>query len=177
MPSTTPVNAIPYPLDADAPDGAAQIKATATLLDTLKWGSRNLKPSVGVKAASEGLILTTSYQDVPTTAGHLEITPAVTSLLLVVASFSFFNVSGVKTIIGGQGTIKVDSEAEQSALAEYTGAATINQPKPASQVYAVSLSAAKHTIKLRARRNSATAEEECTLLAANTRFIYALFAS
>lgn len=81
MSKTTTVNALPYPEDTDAPNGPAQIKALAELLDTLKYGSRNLKPTVEEKQQSEDMTLTESFVLVP--GLKYEVTPAVASKLIV----------------------------------------------------------------------------------------------
>lgn len=163
MPGETSVNKIPFPLDADAPDGPTQIKALADLLDTLKWGSRNLKPVAGVKAAGGNLALTTSYQDVPETT--LEITPAVASILKVIAIFNFQSIVSTEEALG---TVRVDAvDQSQPALAEGSGTF--------AQVYAIPLTAAAHTIKLRAKVGAEGHTGECNGF--GTQFLYELIAS
>lgn len=147
MSKTTAVNNLPYPEDTDAPDGPAQIKALAELLDTLKWGSRNLKPSIGMKGMSaDSLELTTSYQDIE--GCKLDITPAVSSNLFIVAAFDMQVISESAPEL--LGAIKVDAEAERERLARLyaangTRATTI-------LVDVIALTAAAHTIKLRTKR-------------------------
>lgn len=169
MPGETPINKIPYALDADAPDYPTQGKATAELLDTLKWGSRNLKPTVGVKQAEKDLTLTGSYQDITMVGGNLEITPVVASVLLVIPTFDF-NVAGVGA--HGNGTVRLDA-ADQARTAEWgNGGGTDSwQSKTVSQNYALSLEPGAHTIKMRAKGSGGS------LIAANTSFLYLLLAS
>lgn len=206
MPATTS-NGNPYPLDADAPDGPAQIKALAEALNSIpakllasdsveeakikdlavttkkianaaiatakladgavtepKLGdgagtSRKLKPTAGLIAASSNLVLTGVYADVP--GGVLVITPAVPSVLVVIATFQFSNSSTI-------GSLSLDGETEDGRAAVGTGAGV------ASQTYFIGLSAAKHTIKMRAKR---TAEVTREALAEGTGLVYMLFAS
>lgn len=170
MSKTTTVNAIPYPEDTDAPDGPAQIKALAELLDTLKWGSRNLAPTVGMVNASGGLLLTESAVDVP--GAVLEITPAVASKLLVVSSFRLMarNSGGASGSIWLDG-VKSSKECGVSLTGTTTGAAS-SVSVPLYEV--LTLTAAKHTIKLRAQKEGTV---ECTLTASGTGFLYVLVAS
>lgn len=159
MPGETSVNKIPYPKDADAPDGPTQIKALAELLDTLKWGSRNLKPTAGIIAGNEDLTLTTSYQDVP--GAKLEYTPPVAVNLHILTVFDFLAESTTpEHEPGGEpgeafGSVKLDSAAEQTPLAKFDidglGRATV------SQVHSLALTAAAHTIKLRAKKGGGNA--------------------
>lgn len=148
MSKTTSVNAIPYPEDGEAPDGPAQIKALAELLDTLKWGSRNLKPTIGRKLSTEALVLTESDADIPGT--ELEITPAVESYLAIVAVFrrnaSKGSVNG--SVYDGaftQGVVAQVPETTNSETRQVTGFAL------------VTLTPELHKIKLRASRSGATA--------------------
>jgi hypothetical protein len=188
MSKTTTVNAIPYPEDSDAPDAPTQIKALATLLDTLKWGSRNLAPTIGLKAAESDLALSASFEDVPLSGGSLELTPAVESKLLIAAVFDLeASPSSTGAIIRARGTIRLDAadqtrEARVSAqlgdrIDETAGEVTnLNNVLRATvpQFYLLTLSAAKHTIKMRARRETSP-EGKC--YAANTGFAYLLVAA
>jgi hypothetical protein len=164
----TAINAIPYPEDSDAPNGPQQIKELATLLDVLKWGSRNLKPTLVLKSATKALELTTSYQDV--TGAVLEITPAVASVLKVtiIADLTVLGPGG-----SAQASIKVDSETEDAAVAHLDNDTAASLRVTASQIYVVTLSAAAHTIKMRAKKVGGTA----TANTAQTRIMGELYAS
>lgn len=128
--------------------------------------------SVGSKSASEDLTLTSSYQDVP--GASLEITPTVESKLIVLAAYNFTfteHVQGFKYY----GTLKVDSGSEQSNVAKLGGnnasfEATVFQP------YVLTLSAAKHTINMRAK-GEVNAAASPKVLKTNTGFVYLLLAA
>ena len=114
--------------------------------------SPKLKPSVGAVYATADLALGAAYADIP--GAELKITSAVPSTLLVTATFDLaaLEVAGV-----AKGSIAVDGAAESTHVAELQCEADSagNQPKnraTVSQTYALSLTAAAHTIKLRARR-------------------------
>lgn len=183
MSKTTTVNAIPYPEDTDAPNGPAQIKALAELLDTLKWGSPNLKPTVGVKAASSDLVLTTSYVDVELSGGNLEINPAVASILKVTAVFTTV-MSGTVSTSGyaeARGTLNLDG-VDQAPIAKRL--VLLNSPAgvadsdyaSVSQVYLLSLTAGeKHIVKMRGRKSATSYEVKVE--SGNTRMLYELAAS
>lgn len=160
----TPVNKLPYPTDADAPDGPVQIKALADALDVLKLGSRNLKPTIDIISASGDLTLTGSYQDVPGCV--LEYTPPIAMNLFVLAIFEMQGSPGECW-----GSIKLDEEAESAALAKSSNDAGTDR-HTVSQVYKLALSAAKHTIKLRAKKGPAEANNTGIVRTAGTRFLY-----
>lgn len=162
---TTAVNSIPYPEDSDPPAGPQQIQELADLLDTLKWGSRNLKPTAGIVAASEDLTLTTSYQDVP--GATLEITPAVASKLLVTAVFAFSESSSG----GASGTVNFNGEDQ--AIEARANADVSSASDTRAQVYSLDLAVEKNTIKLRAKYLGAKGKA----LAGSTRFLYQLVAA
>lgn len=169
-------NGLPYPEDTDSPDGPAQIKALADALDVLKWGSRNLKPTVGVVGCSADLNLTNAYQDVPGT--ELKITPAVASTLLVVASFNFI----FETVDGNyraQGTMRLDSTDQEGRVANAGGLikASIDTPVHGMQVYALALTAAAHTLKMRAKYDVRETGGNIRIQDLGTAFLYALVAS
>lgn len=170
MSKTTTVNAIPYPEDADAPDGPVQIKALAELLDTLKWGSRNLKPTTGIVEATETLGLTGAYQDVKGTT--LEITPAVASILKVTAVFEF---RAGEAEARYEGTMRLDA-ADQTPTARLNVANVAPSSANIPQVYSLALTAALHTIKMRAKRSSG-ASGGAVGGEGNTRYLYELVAS
>lgn len=173
----TTVNILPYPVDGDAPDGPAQIKALAEALDVLKWGSRNLKPTIGkVNGSGSVITLTASYADI--TNAKLEITPAVASTLLMICTFDLsVHANNSATTAQAAGTINVDGADTSSPLAdlqELAPATSVVIGGTVSQTYAVALTAAAHTIKLRAKKVSGN-EAACN--PGNSGFLYALFAS
>lgn len=171
----TAVNKLPYPEVADSPNGAAQIKALADALDVLKWGSRNLKPTMGVVQATSNLTLTESYADVA--GGVLEITPAVASLLKITTIFRFTGVGEAGSGVSMVGTVKLDAAAEEARVAAsnaHSGGA--ESQATVSQVHLLSLTAAKHTIKLRAKKFGGGGTTGL-LVAADTCFMYELVAS
>jgi hypothetical protein len=137
--------------------------------------SRKAKLTAGVKGPSADFNLTNAYQDVPDTA--IEITPAVASTLLVVASFNFIfeDVSGQ---FRAQGTMSLDGEDQASAAnAGADSNAAIDEPNTGVMVYALPLSAAKHTIKMRARYDVRPGGGNVRLQDAATQYLYLLTAS
>lgn len=174
MPGETSVNKIPYPIDADAPDGPTQIKALAELLDTLKWGSRNLKPTVGVKAASSPLVLGESFADI--SGAKWEVTPNVASVAVIVAVWQAqITVGGSATV---QGTVRLDAtDQTRVASTELLASESITQgPTLAmmTQIYVLALTAEAHTVKLRAKKLAGSAASQ---VGTDSAFLYALLAS
>jgi hypothetical protein len=160
---------IPSPEDKDAPNGPAEFKAQADAIDAIKWLSRSLKPTIGVVQASEGFELPEAYKDVPGTT--LELTPAVASTLLVVANWHF-QTAAAGTILSG--TMSLNGvDQTPTGLLTVGGSNAVYQTVP--QVYALALPAEKNTIKMRAK--SSTKSVVYSLVAANTRYLYAMFAS
>lgn len=181
----------PYFLGTDKPPdmaavtkaGADKTHANLATVAAAVLGSSQLKPTAGIKAASADLTLTGSYQDVALSGGNLVITPTVASTLLVIAIFDLRITLGTGAGKEGVafGTIRLDSTdqtpiakneldlvALESVVTNTGSAATV------SQVYALALTAAEHTIKMRAMfSRGASAKVE----ADNTRMLYALFAS
>lgn len=188
MSKTTAVNALPFPEDTDAPNGPAQIKALAEALDTLKLGSRNLKPTIGIKAVEKDLELTTSYQDLVLVGGDLAITPAVESKLLIASAFDLrattgANSAGENNVGRALGTIRLDTE-DQSRAARVE----VQRDGPTYrtyvrntvvEVYLLTLSAAAHTIKMRAKKEAegGTDANLAKAYAAGSAFGYMLFAA
>lgn len=160
MSKTTAVNKIPYPEDTDAPDGPTQIKALAELLDTLKWGSRNLAPTVGAIDQASPVSLEGSYVDLSSTSTELK--PAVESRLLVAAMFVCAEV-----VTGGEivGSLRVDSS-------DQVGISVVNTLGIGSTlIFAPTLAAGTHTIKLRAKRSAGSGGK------VTGRMLYLMFAS
>ncbi len=134
--------------------------------------SRKAKLTAGVKAATEDLALTGSYQDVP--GATLEITPAVAGNLLVVATFDLETGAGDNAAGTAQGTLRVDEEDQvATAFVSTTTPGTHAIRATCTQCYIVPLSAAAHTLKLRAKYVSGSG----SCKKANTRFLYELVAS
>jgi hypothetical protein len=149
--------------------------------------SRKAKLTAGVVAASGDLTLTTSYQDVPGAA--LEITPAVASILEVTVVFDLEIVlPGTDIAAAGEagylaealGSLKVDSDAEQARIVRLSrkivsAAVGLDATRlTLSEVYALPLTAAAHTIKARAKK-SANGSGKC--FGSGTAFLYELVAS
>jgi hypothetical protein len=114
--------------------------------------------AVGVGGATgSSLALTVSAQDVPGTS--LTITPTVASKLLVVGTFEFYlNASG-PILMNAQGLLSVDGSLQtnvaqfrfsDSDAADHSANATVGQS------WVVPLTAAAHTVKLRAALFSGT---------------------
>lgn len=141
--------------------GAAGITA-ANLVATIGSELKGFK--VGVVSATENLVLSETYADM--VGAKLEITPTVSSKMLVVASFT--KVEGIGATLG---SLKLDSNATEETAASWGPA----NNGTASQVYLLSLTAALHTIKLQARR--VTGASAATMGAVGTRFIYVLFSA
>lgn len=111
--------------------------------------SRKYTPTSGIVRAGveKGLVDGAAYVDVPNT--ELNVTPLVASKLLVLLCFDA-TASGVGG--GTSGTISVDG-ADQGPIINWgNGGATESwQRQNGFQVYEVDLTAAKHTIKMRAK--------------------------
>jgi hypothetical protein len=144
--------------------------------------SRKAKLTADVVEASGDLALTGAYQDVP--GASLDITPAVASKLKVTAVWDLY-VKGQDTsgVLGAQalGTLSIDGE-DQSEQVEHgieinSGFFGVFATRGiACQVYAIPLTAAKHTLKMRAKRGGPQVTEgKCFKL--GTRFLYELIAA
>lgn len=164
---------LPYPEDADIPNGPAQIKALADKLDAMEWLSRSLAPTAGVKTMTGAdLALSSSYQDAAGTT--LEITPDTASALLVVSFFRLF-AEDLGQSLEAKGTINLNG-SDQTREAILGGTGLTNDVKTVGQVYALPLpSGEKHTIKARAKRAAGT--DSGLLETAGTAYLYALFAT
>lgn len=129
----------------------AKIAALAVTEEKLADGaatSRKVKLTSGVIRSTAELELTEAWQDLAGTT--LKLTPAVKSRLLIVTAFQFQN-----TGIGGScdGTISVDGVTDEVDSAGYGWGAQTAQSNlnGLSEIYSVELTAAEHTIKLRAK--------------------------
>lgn len=140
-----------------------------TKIADLAVTSRKMKPTIDIVQATSTIGLGGEYADVPGTT--LEITPAVASSLYITAIFGFE--SAVAGDIRAEGTMRLDAE-DLFPPAFFTGE---DNPKGAttSQVFKMSLSAAKHTIKMRVRKAGGFGTGE--LNADYTRYQYLLVAS
>lgn len=159
--------------------GAAEIAPSAVAESELADAavtSRKSKLTSGVIGPTGSLALTNAYQDASGGAGgSLEITPAVPSVLLVDAFFYFL----LQPEGSGWGTINVDGTDLGSTFEELgsvqipargenpstTRAMSITVPS----FYRVPLTAAKHTIKLRAKK--VTGGASTNLEAAMARYV------
>jgi len=140
--------------------------------------SRKHKPTTGIITPTETLNLGEAYADVPGTA--LEITPAVASYLKITAVFEMFLTSANSEfgISGGRiyATISVDGVDQPTvAFMQHTDDKSESHWETVSQVYLIPLTAAKHTIKMRARKEQTTNQTQ--IIKNNTQMIYELFAS
>lgn len=160
---------IPWPEVTDIPHGPLQMEEIAETVDAIQWASRSLKPTVGVKLMSVGEVeLAESYSDL--TGCKLEITPPVASNLFVVGSFQ---VLALEAECEFHGAIKLDAEAEKTQVARYR-VEKANEQTTVSQAWVIPLTAAAHTIKLRARRGNG---KKITVAQPATSMAYQLFAS
>lgn len=139
---------------AESAVGASEIAANAVGASEIAAGaveeseladkavtSRKAKLTAGLLRATSELKCTTSFQDVPGVS--LEITPAVESLLKVtIAVYAMTSTTG-----GVKATISVDGVDQTPKAPAYVPG--VAGEISASQIYAVVLSPAKHTIKLR----------------------------
>lgn len=130
--------------------------------------SRKLKPTVGIFSSSGSMNLPEALTDVA--GAVLEITPSVASILKVVATFDFEVITGtsLRTLTGTLGLDGVD----QTQTAVYKTTATGGLVS-VTQVYSLALTAAKHTIKMRAKSDVA----ENGRVTKNTRALYELVAA
>lgn len=173
MSKTTTVNAIPYPEDSDVPNGPAQIKALAELLDTLQWGSRNLKPTVGKVSASGALAPVTEVETlIP--GMILEITPAVDSYLIVHPCYKFF-VDGkakatVRMVVNGANQAFHDI----GHSGEKAGESDIGINVGLTELITMN-AATKYTIEFKAKQSEGGAPtNDVTIEQSNTQFVYQL---
>jgi len=165
----------PSPEDSEAPNGPAQIKALADKLEATKWLSQSLKPTRGVKQASANLgPLTTSYQDVAGTT--LEITPVVASIIRIWATFGMQG-QQLEGIENNEvfGIVNLDGVDQTAQYAWSNIIQKGEQIGSRSLVTELALTAAKHTIKLRAKKTGAFAT--WFVIGAATHYAYDLVAS
>jgi hypothetical protein len=135
--------------------------------------SRKFKPTTGIVQATAGnTLLEAGYKDIP--GSELTLTPAVASKLVVVATFGL-NVNGGGGVgANAQGTINLDvADQTRSAKWGQGGATQVWIETTMAQSYALSLTAAAHTIKLRAKVPTGAAES----VGGNCSFLYMLAAS
>lgn len=137
--------------------------------------SRKAKLTAGIVGASGNLTLTNSYQDVP--GATIDITPDVASVLKVTAVFGLqASVGAGDSRAESLGTINVDGVDESRvarAKLDTTASSSDELKITAAQVYFVALTAARHTIKMRAKFEVGGG----TCGVADTAFLYELIAS
>lgn len=114
--------------------------------------SQKFKPTMESKVSSANLSLTEAFQDI---AGTIyEVTPPVASKLFLIASFRMLSTSGGTA----RGTVNLDGSDEPDH-ATLTPEAGKSASATVGQIYMLTLSAAtKHTIKLRAKRETGSGE-------------------
>lgn len=93
----TPTYALPYPEDADAPDGAAQMKALALAVEASinvdgSVTSRKWKPTIQWAFQTSGSNLAPNYADIP--GASISLTPDVNSYWLIFAYFDYYAIHG-----------------------------------------------------------------------------------
>lgn len=135
--------------------------------------SRKFKPTTNLVPATGNLALTGAFQDIP--GAILEITPAIASLLKITAVFDLEvhpNGGNSKSV----GTLSLDGvDQERQAILQSNGVTNLQIRGTMTQTYKLPLSAAKHTIKMRAA--NPLGAEACTCYEENTNFLYELCAS
>lgn len=136
--------------------------------------SRKLKPTTGVKLYTEVLELSAAMEDIPNTT--LELTTIAPSILLIDAFWEYTMLEGdPSATTGGRGTIRVDG-VDSTPQALFWAFKLPESQKLYGSVtmpYMVNLTAATHTIKLRAKR----AGSKKVSIEGNTGYRYMLFAS
>lgn len=137
-----------------ASDGTLTIGAKKVLESMLADGaatSPKTKLTTETKVSSAPLVLTEAYKDIEGTT--YEVTPSVACKLFLVASFRMLCTSGA-TAVGTVGLDGVD-QTDEARLTPESGkivSATV------SEIYVLSLTVAKHTIKLRGKRETGSGE-------------------
>jgi hypothetical protein len=138
--------------------------------------SRKYKPTVGLIESTSNLELAVAFADVP--GVKLEITPAVASILRVTAVFELeVGCSVVNTEVQAIGTISLDG-VDQTRRATHTlkpSSVTTVSRGTHPQVYHLPLTAALHTIKMRASKILEAGAATC--YKTHTAMMYELVAS
>jgi|GEM_PF-3115766 len=125
--------------------------------------SRKAKLTSGIAYGSGSFATGEAFADIPNLS--FEITPAVESILLVVASFRV-KATEIKQI---RCTLSLDEGADDSHQAAFTGPTSSVVEAQITQTYRFTLSAAKHTIKGRYKQG--------TIDSANSSLLYFLHAA
>lgn len=148
--------------DADAEAIEAEFDAIAAAFNGLF--------EVGRISASSDLSLTSSYQDVP--GATLSITPSVPSLLLVFAVADLEGSTPTEIAVGKTiAVLNVDgSDRSEQLINGFLSTSAIVR-ETVSQAFSVSLTAAAHTVKLRAKMEKLTSGKAHQT---NTGFLYLL---
>jgi hypothetical protein len=130
--------------------------------------ARKYKATVGEKPmTAESVVLGEAYADL--TGCKLEITPNVASVLRVTG---IFDVTIIEAEGEFEGSVKVDAEAEKTPLARFRTTA-VSSRATVTQSWVIPLTAAAHTITLRAKRGP----KKVTVFKSGTQMIYELFAA
>lgn len=154
---------------AKTPAAAADVEAE---FDHIADGFNGLfKP--GRVSASGDLTLTTSYQDVP--GATLSITPTVASTLLVWATADLEGSTPTEIAVGKAiAVLNVDSADRSEQLINGFLSTSAILRETVGQSFSISLTAAAHTIKLRAKMEKLTSGKARET---NTGFTYLLIPS
>jgi hypothetical protein len=123
----------------------------------------------GVKQLGSDMSLTTAYADL--SGAKLEIVPTVESKLYV---YMVVRRSAGTSVVTA--SLKLDSNAEETVVAEVAPGASSSEGATAAQVYELTLSAASHTVQMRAKRG-ASGSGSATAAAGSSRFAYLLLAA
>jgi hypothetical protein len=133
--------------------------------------SRKLKPTRGLIQATGSLNLTNSYQDIP--GAVWEITPSVPSRAQLVLIFNF-EITEAAAELGCSGIISVDGVDQFNAVADMAAPAAGHSATVAT-IQDLSLSAAPHSIKMRAQKFPNIGK--ASALSGATRMMFNLMAS
>lgn len=161
MPST-PVYGIPYPADADPPDGPGQMQALAEAVETALAAIE--RPESGVIPQTADRALPTDGSTVDVTGAQLIITPDVPIWLDVIAVFYIqalddsYGTAPGKFLVKAEGLLNVDGSVHARKAAIRTGmpqgsiADFADVAGTQAQVYRLNLNTSTHTIKMQARK-------------------------
>lgn len=146
---------------------------TETKLGDGSVTSRKFKPTGGDVEASENLALAGAYANVP--GALLKITPVVASILKVEATWDLeiHPNGGISQALGTLSVDGVDQEREANFLGNTINNVQLRGTK--TQTYRLALTAAEHTIRMRAAKPLGA--EACICYADDTHFTYELVAS
>lgn len=151
----------------------AELAVTESKIADAAVSSRKFKPTSGLVTATAGsTVLEAAYKDIP--GATLEITPAVASTLFVFASWDLNVNGGGGAGADAEGTISLDGVDQARPVKWGQGGATqIWIEVTMARCYRLALTAALHTIKMRAKIANGAAEA----VGERTDFFYLLVAS